>query len=140
MSESLSQMTSSRPYLLRAIYSWIVDNGLTPYLLVNADYPDVQVPVEHVNNGKIILNVAPEAVQSLDLGASDVSFNARFGGRPMNLFFPVSAVLAIYARENGRGMVFSDGDDSPQPSPPSPGGDDKAEKGKPPQPTLRVVK
>jgi stringent starvation protein B len=136
----MSEMTSSRPYLLRAIYEWIVDNGLTPYLLVNADYPDVQVPVEHVNNGKIILNVAPEAVQSLDLGATDVTFNARFGGRPMNLFFPVAAVLAIYARENGRGMVFSDSDDNPPPSPPEPDKGDKPEKGKPAQPTLRVVK
>jgi len=136
----MSEMTSSRPYLLRAIYEWIVDNGLTPYLLVNADYPGVRVPVEHINNGKIILNVAPEAVQSLDLGTADVSFNARFGGRPMNLFFPVAAVLAIYARENGRGMVFSDSDDSPPPSPSEPGKGDKPEKGKPAQPALRVVK
>ncbi len=136
----MSEMTSSRPYLLRAIYEWIVDNSLTPYLLVNADYPGVQIPVEHVNNGKIILNVAPEAVQSLDLGATDVSFNARFGGRPMNLFFPVAAVLAIYARENGRGMVFSDSDDNPPPSPPEPPKGGKAEKAKPAQPTLRVVK
>ena len=135
----MSEMTSSRPYLLRAIYEWIVDNGLTPYLLVNADYPDVQVPVEHVNNGKIILNVAPEAVQSLDLGAADVSFNARFGGRPMNLHFPVSAVLAIYARENGRGMVFSDSDDNPPPNPPEPDKDDSSEKPRS-GPTLRVVK
>ncbi|HEX21878.1 MAG TPA: ClpXP protease specificity-enhancing factor [Chromatiales bacterium] len=133
-------MTSSRPYLLRAIYEWIVDNGLTPYLLVNAGYPDVRVPVEHINNGKIILNVAPEAVQALDLGTADVSFNARFDGRPMNLFFPVAAVLAIYARENGRGMVFSDSDDSPPSGPPEPGKGDKPEKGKPAQPALRVVK
>ncbi len=136
----MSEMTSSRPYLLRAIYEWIVDNGLTPYLLVNAGYADVQVPVEHINNGKIILNVAPEAVQSLDLGITDVSFNARFGGRPMNLFFPVAAVLAIYARENGRGMVFSDSDDNPPPGPPELQKSDKAEKNKPAQPTLRVVK
>lgn len=132
----MPEMTSSRPYLLRAIYEWIVDNGLTPYMLVNADYPDVQVPVEHINDGKIILNVAPEAVQAFDLGAADVSFNARFGGRPMDLFFPVSAVLAVYARENGRGMVFDDADDSPPPSSPEPqGGGEKSA-----QPTLRVVK
>ncbi|VAX01590.1 Stringent starvation protein B [hydrothermal vent metagenome] len=136
----MSEMTSSRPYLLRAIYEWIVDNGLTPYLLVNASYPDVQVPAEHISNGKIILNVASEAVQSLDLGSADVSFNARFGGRPVNLFFPVAAVLAIYARENGRGMVFSDSDDNPPSGPPGPGQGDNPEKGKPAQPTLRVVK
>jgi len=133
----IPEMTSSRPYLLRAIYEWIVDNGLTPYMLVNANYPDVQVPAEHINDGKIILNVAPEAVQSFHMGAADVSFNARFGGRPMNLFFPVSAVLAVYARENGRGMVFDDSDDSPPPRSPEPqgGGNEK-----PAQPTLRVVK
>ncbi len=117
-----------------------MDNGLTPYLLVNAGYPDVQVPTEHINDGKIILNVAPEAVQSLDLGSADVSFNARFGGRPVNLFFPVAAVLAIYARENGRGMVFSDSDDNPPPGPPELQKSDKTEKNRPVQPTLRVVK
>ncbi len=136
----MPEMTSSRPYLLRAIYEWIVDNGLTPYLLVNADHPDVQVPVEHVNSGKIILNVAPGAVQSLDLGAADVSFNARFGGRPMTVFFPVSAVLAVYARENGRGMVFGDSDDHPPSGPAEPQKTDKPAKSKPAQPTLRVVK
>jgi len=126
----MQAMTSSRPYLLRAIYEWIVDNGLTPYLLVNAEINDVDVPLEHVNNGKIILNVAPEAVQGLELGDEAVSFSARFGGKPQQIYFPVSAALAIYARENGRGMVFSDDDDTP----PEPS------KTKPSQPTLRVVK
>ena len=126
----MQAMTSSRPYLLRAIYDWIVDNGLTPYLLVNAEMNGVDVPLEHVNNGKIILNVAPEAVQALELGDEAVSFSARFGGKPQQIYFPVSAALAIYARENGRGMVFSDDDDTP----PEPA------KTKPTQPTLRVVK
>lgn len=137
----IAEMTSSRAYLLRAIYEWIVDNGLTPYMLVNTNFGDVQVPQEHVNNGKIILNVAPEAVQSLDMGVADVRFSARFGGRPMNLFFPVPAVLAIYARENGRGMVFDDSDDgSLPPSPPVPSGDVRAKSDKPAKPALRVVK
>ncbi len=137
---NIAEMTSSRAYLLRAIYEWIVDNGLTPYMLVNAEYGDVQVPLEHVNNGKIILNVAPGAVQSLDMGAADVRFSARFGGRPMQLFFPVPAVLAIYARENGRGMVFDDADDGKPPSPPEPQNDSSGKSDKPTKPALRVVK
>ena len=127
----MESMTSSRPYLLRALYDWIVDNGLTPYLLINTEMPGVQVPAEHINNGKIVLNVAPEAVQSLVIGDADVSFSARFGGRPMQVSFPVCATLASYTRENGRGMVFGDDDDTP----PEPV-DDKPSR----QPSLRVVK
>ena len=123
-------MNSSRPYLMRAIYEWIVDNSMTPYLLVNAEHPHVVVPEEHVNNGKIILNVAPEAVQELNMAGEEVSFNARFSGKPMHVSVPISAALAIYARENGRGMVFNDDDDhTPEPS-----------KDKPNGPQLRVVK
>jgi stringent starvation protein B len=124
-------MTSSRPYLLRAIYEWIVDNGMTPYLLVNAEMEGVQVPVQYINNGKIILNVAPEAVQGLDMSGVDVSFSARFGGQPMRVSFPMSAALAIYARENGRGMVFNEDDETTPPEP---------SKEKSAHPTLRVVK
>jgi len=126
-------MNSSRPYLMRAVYEWIVDNGMTPYLLVNAEHPHVVVPVEHVNNGKIILNVAPSAVQNLDMAGEEVSFSARFSGKPMHVSVPVSAVLAIYARENGRGMVFSDDENDPD--------EPNKEKTKPPSgPQLRVVK
>jgi len=124
------EMTSSRPYLMRAIYEWIVDNDMTPYLLVNAEYANVFVPMDYVNNGKIILNVAPEAVQNLDMLGDELSFNARFGGKPMRVSVPMQAALAIYARENGRGMVFSDDDDTPpEPLP-----------GKDSGPKLRVVK
>ena len=129
---SITGMNSSRPYLMRAMYEWIVDNNLTPYLLVSADEPDVQVPVEHVNNGKIILNVDPNAVQNLNMSGTEISFSARFGGKPTEVFVPVSAALAIYARENGRGMVFNDDDETP----PDPAG----EKGKSNTPNLRVVK
>lgn len=123
-------MTSSRPYLMRAVYEWIVDNNMTPYMLVNAELPDVYVPQEHVNNGKIILNIAPEAVQNLDIAKDEVDFHARFGGKPMNVRVPISAALAIYARENGRGMVFNEDEDhTPEPT------DDK-----PSGPQLRVVK
>jgi stringent starvation protein B len=92
------KMTSSRPYLLRAIYEWIVDNSMTPYLLVDATTEDVQVPTEHVSNGKIILNISPAAVMGLELGAEEVSFNARFSGKPMSVNAPMKAVLAIYSK------------------------------------------
>ena len=123
-------MTSSRPYLMRAVYEWIVDNNMTPYMLVNAELPDVYVPQEHVNNGKIILNIAPEAVQNLDMATDEVGFHARFGGKPMHVRVPISAALAIYARENGRGMVFNE-DEDPTPAP---------NNDKPSGPQLRVVK
>jgi stringent starvation protein B len=124
-------MNSSRPYLLRAIYEWIVDNNLTPYLLVDAEHPHVVVPLEHVNNGKIVLNIAPAAVQNLDLAGEEVSFNARFSGKPMRVCVPVSSALAIYARENGRGMVFSEDEDHTP---------DEPKQNKPEGPQLRVVK
>jgi len=129
---STSSMNSSRPYLMRAMYEWIVDNNLTPYLLVSAGEPDVRVPVEHINNGKIILNVDPNAVQDMDMFGVEVSFSARFSGKPTQIRVPISAVLAIYARENGRGMVFNDDDESP----PDPSG----EKDKSGTPNLRIVK
>lgn len=100
------KMTSSRSYLLNAIYEWIVDNGCTPYLLVNAEAEGVDVPRQFVNDGQIVLNVAMTAVISLDLGKTAVSFNARFGGKPTDVHVPLAAVLGIYARENGQGMVF----------------------------------
>ena len=115
-------MTSSRPYLLRAIYQWIVDNGMTPHIMVNAEDPQVQVPQQYVENGKIILNIAPMAVHGLTLGNEDVTFNARFGGAPMDIYVPIQRVLAVYARENGQGMMFGD-DDGDEP-PPGNGGDE----------------
>lgn len=116
-------MTSSRPYLIRALYEWIVDNDQTPHLLVDAQQQGVQVPSGHVQDGKIILNVAPEAVRDLLLGNDSVDFNARFNGKPTDLSFPVNAVLAIYAKENGQGMVFGDDDTPPEtPEPPEKAG------------------
>lgn len=101
-------MNSSRPYLLRAIHQWIVDNDCTPFLLVNAAAPGVEVPTEHVENDKIILNIGAMAVQDLALGDHEVRFQARFGGEPRPVVAPVAAVLAIYARENGQGMLFTE--------------------------------
>ncbi|KPJ87536.1 MAG: peptidase [Gammaproteobacteria bacterium SG8_11] len=128
-------MTSSRPYLLRAIYEWIVDNNMTPYLLVDATADAVQVPTEHVNNGKIILNISPAAVMGLELSDQAVSFNARFSGKPMFVNVPIMAVLAIYSKENGRGMVFTEDNDDGSPDDGGPGPESKESK-----PTLRVVK
>lgn len=118
-------MSSNRPYLLRAIYDWIVDNGLTPHLLVNAEGKDLQIPRQYVQDGKIVLNIAPSAVHNLDLGNEWIGFSARFSGMAQTVFVPITAVLAIYARENGQGLVFQpdilppDGDDQP-PGPPEP--------------------
>ncbi|WP_325891569.1 ClpXP protease specificity-enhancing factor [Grimontia sp. NTOU-MAR1] len=95
-----------RPYLLRAFYDWLLDNDLTPHLVVDATMPYVNVPFEYVQDGQIVLNVAPRAVGNLELGNDEVSFNARFGGRPMLVTVPMYAVMAIYARENGAGTMF----------------------------------
>ena len=124
-----------RPYLLRALYDWIVDSELTPYVLVGADSENVQVPVEYVSDGKIVLNVAPLAVVDLDLGDDSISFSGRFGGRPFPIFVPMESVLAIYAKESGEGMMFDpeygqgygegngdgavDGQEPPDPDPPA---------------------
>lgn len=101
-------MTSSRPYLLRAFYEWIVDNHATPYIVVQADLPGVDVPRDYVENGRIILNISPSAVKELSLSNDHVSFNARFSSIPHDIYVPIRAVSAIYAKENGRGMVFKD--------------------------------
>lgn len=125
-------LSSSQPYLLRAIYEWIVDNELTPYILVDASNDDVQVPRQYVENGKIVLNIAPRAVSNLQLANEQVLFDARFAGKPMQVTFPIKAVLAIYAKENGQGMVFNEntsGGDDPSLPPKSPN-----------KPNLRVVK
>lgn len=125
-------MTPSRPYLIRALHQWIVDNGLTPYVLVDAEAEHVEVPSQYVQDGKIVLNVAPQAVSGLDLGNDWIQFHARFSGVEATVSIPVHAVLAIYARENGQGMVFGeDGGDEP---PPEPSPD------RPKRPSLKVVK
>ena len=134
-------MTSSRPYLIRALYQWIVDNGVTPYILVDATLDGVDVPPQHIQDNKIILNIAPMAVQSLTLGDDLISFSARFSGQSVHLSVPTSAVLAIYARENGQGMMFNEEPGSTPPDgsgPDGDGSDDSDSSGK--RPSLRVVK
>ncbi|WP_235042020.1 ClpXP protease specificity-enhancing factor [Vreelandella profundi] len=99
-------MKSSRPYLARALYEWLLDNELTPYLVVDATQPGVEVPRQLVQNGQIVLNAAPTAVRDFFMENEAISFNARFGGQPMQVMIPTPALIAIYARENGAGMVF----------------------------------
>lgn len=135
-------MKSSRPYLLRALYEWIVDNDCTPHLLVDAEYPQVRVPAGYAQDGQIVLNASPGAVRHLHMDNEGISFESRFGGVAHSLYLPIGAVLAIYARENGQGMVFEleapealgeaaeEDDDLPPPETPRPGG----------RPSLKVVK
>lgn len=98
--------TPTRPYLLRAIYEWTNDNNLTPYLLVNAEEQGVIVPLQHVQDGQIVLNIAPHAVSQMLMDQDAVSFSARFGGVSQQLYVPMYAVMGLYARENGQGLFF----------------------------------
>lgn len=102
----MSDMTSNQPYLLRAFYDWIVDNGLTPYVVVNANDKGVDVPREFVQNGQIVLNISPGACVNLHMDIESLSFQARFGGTPRVLSMPCHSISAIYAKENGAGTVF----------------------------------
>ncbi len=138
-------MTPSRPYLIRALYDWIVDNQLTPYLLVDTAAEGMDAPLDYADAGKLVLNVAPRAVRDLDLGQEAVRFSARFGGVSRSVWVPVQGVLAIYARENGQGMLFTaeDGGGGGGPSgTPPPSGDKSPEGGSGARraPPLRVVK
>lgn len=132
-------MTSSRPYLIRAMYQWIVDNGMTPHILVDANAEQCDVPQHLISEGKIVLNIAPMAVNGLTLADNEITFSARFDGKPNNIHLPITAILAIYARENGQGMMFSeeesgmmekddDTDPTPDPDPETP------------KPKLRIIK
>ncbi len=121
-------MTPSRPYLVRALYDWIVDNNCTPYILVNAYGEGVEVPQEHVKDGQIILNISPSAVHELSLGEESINFEGRFGGIPKRVMVPMISVLGIYAKENGQGMIFdSDGGPPSSPKPTGPDGPGKPE-------------
>jgi len=126
-------VTSNRPYLMRAINEWLLDNQLTPHLLVNADAQGVEVPDNFIQDGKIVLNIGPHAVEGLRITNEEVTFLARFSGVSQLISFPVSAVLAIYARENGRGMMFNEDEDE------GPGPDDSGPK-LDVRPSLKVVK
>ena len=127
-------MTSQKPYLVRAIYEWLLDNQNTPYLLVNTTVEGVDVPEDYINDDKIVLNIAPDAINNFHADNNWISFSARFAGKPTELFVPITAILAIYGKENNEGMFFSDEEPiSPPPTQPMP--PTKAK-----QPRLKVVK
>jgi len=134
-------MTSNRPYLIRALFDWVIDNGLTPHLLIDTSNQSVVVPQQFVENQKIVLNISTSATTNLVLGNESISFNARFSGQPMNVFLPIESVMAIYAKENGQGMMFAQEDSSVVLS--GKGNNDDPEPPTPPpskRPTLKVVK
>jgi stringent starvation protein B len=124
-------MTSSKPYLVRALYEWILDNDNTPYILVDTASDQVLIPPGIANDGKVVLNLAPSAIQNLEMTNSQVSFSARFNGVAEQIFVPLSSLLAIYARENGEGMMF--------PAEETDAGSG-SEAAKPKGPTLKVIK
>jgi len=132
-------VTPSRPYIIRAIYEWIVENECTPHLLVDATYAGVSVPEGYVSDGQIVLNISPTAVVALRMGNDSIEFNGRFGGQPLDIEVPIAAILGIYARENGQGMVF-DGPMEPEPEPPEPDTPTPVDRGSAQRPALKIVK
>lgn len=121
-------MSSNRPYLIRAFFDWIVDNDCTPHIAVDAERGGVKVPHNYVKDGEIVLNIAPRAVADLQINGEGISFSGRFGGIPKDIYVPIEAILGIYARENGQGMMFppEERPDPPSSSPPtSMGGSEK---------------
>ena len=124
-------MISNRPYLIRAVNEWLLDSQCTPHLLVNAEAPGVDVPQEHNQEGQIVLNIGPQAVEGLRITNEEITFLARFSGVSRLISLPISAVMAIYAKENGRGMMFNEADEpEPDDSGPKPAT----------RPSLKVVK
>ncbi|MBB3143216.1 ClpXP protease specificity-enhancing factor [Halomonas organivorans] len=156
-------MQSSRPYIARALYEWLLDNELTPYAVVDAELEGVEVPRQFVQNGQIVLNLGVSAIRDLSMTNEAIAFSARFGGQPMQIMVPIEALIALYARENGVGMVFGhepvmpgvDVDDEQAPQADAPGlssveaegestddesKEEKEEAPKKGRPSLRVVK
>ena len=135
-------LRSRKPYLLRAMHEWISDCNQTPHIVVDASIPGVEVPRQYVQGGKIILNVSNSATSGLSLGNESVRFRARFGSATYNVTAPIAAVLGIYARETGQGMIFSEAD-TPPPEPPAsspPEPQSTGAEAKRSKPTLKVVK
>jgi len=134
-------MTSSRPYLVRALYDWIVDNQCTPYLLVNTLHDQVLVPQDYINSdGQIVLNISPTAVNDFIMNDDSLCFSARFGGVPTDIFVPCAAIMGIYAKENQQGMIFEE-EPEPEEPPPRPAGSDISSKSHAKsRPSLKVVK
>lgn len=132
---NLEKLTSTKPYLTRALYDWMEDNGLTPYVMVDATHKYVHVPQQYVKDDRIVLNICSTAVRDLCIADEAITFSARFGGSPMDINIPMESLLAIYASENGKGMFFEqDGDMQSSRSAES---QNEPSKGKP---SLKVVK
>lgn len=127
-------MTSSRPYMVRALYEWITDNDMTPYILVDAGIEGAHVPEQFIEDGKIVLNISSSATEAMTLGNEFIEFSARFSGAEQIVSIPCEAILAIYARENGQGMLFAD-ENSPDSTPPDTDSPSPSNK-----PQLHVVK
>ena len=127
-------MTSSKPYLVRALYQWILDNGNTPHVLIDTTSGEVMIPPGVGDDGTAVLNLAPQAVQNLEISNDYLSFSARFNGVAGDVYCPIDSLMGIYARETGTGMMFppEEGD--------SAGGSDVDDKDKPKGPTLKVIK
>ena len=140
-------MRSNRPYLIRAFFDWIVDNDCTPYVVIDAHYPGVEVPQSYVTDGQIVLNIAPRAVSNFNLNLESLSFSTRFGGVPIDIHVPVFAVVGIYSHENGQGMVFEHEEPDQPPPPKGPkvvktkkSSAEPVDSGKKAKPSLRVIK
>ncbi|MEO6699833.1 MAG: ClpXP protease specificity-enhancing factor [Paraperlucidibaca sp.] len=135
----MSPLKGTRPYFIRAIYEWLVDANLTPYLLVDAAWLGCELPQDFVEEGEMVLNIKPSAVRDLVLGNEAVMFSARFGGRPMVIQVPIGAVLRIFAKETGDGLFFDPSEYSPEP-PTGSKAEIAKEKAAKPRPFLSVVK
>lgn len=132
-------MPPRRPYLIRALYEWLVDSNEVPHLLVDATADGVQLPASYVKDGRIVLNVGPSAVQFLDIGNELVRFSARFGGSPREVSFPPSAVIAIYGRDSGQGMMFGPEEDA-ESQPAETESEESAGSPKSGKPSLKIIK
>lgn len=106
-------ISSSRPYLIRAIYDWLKDNSLSPYVIINANFPGVEVPQQFIEDGQIVLNASPMAIRHLEIDNDFLQFDARFSGVTRHIVAPIPAVVAVYAVETGQGMMFNDDIDNP---------------------------
>jgi stringent starvation protein B len=142
MAQSLPPSTSRRPYLLRAMHEWMTDNNQTPHIVVDAGMQGVEVPRQYIQDGKIILNISYHATNGLSMTNQAVLFNARFGGTTHNINVPIQAVVGIYARETGQGMIFGDEDTptTPPPDTPTPAPSDAAEEKSARRAKFKVVK
>ena len=133
-------MSSSVPYLLRAINEWILDNNLTPYLIVDANIDETSVPLDYVKDGQIVLNISPTAIRDLVMGDEFVAFSGRFGGVPHEIFVPIDAVMGIVAKENGEGMWFPREETEPPPQSPTNAPKKPPTRPKKGPPSLKVIK